>query len=107
MSDDRAGELFAPIHEALAERLGKTAAARYIREEAAAVAVRLATIEREREAGGLTEEEAAALLKMQTDSSAATLAAVEGVGRIEAQNAINAALEAVRAVVVKAAGAIL
>ncbi len=64
----------------------------------------LASITELRIASKIDDQQSQALLEMQKHSMRAVLLAVEGIGLIAAQNAINAALAAVRDTVNKAIG---
>lgn len=64
-------------------------------------------IEAGRVDGSLSEAQARILLKMQANSSQAVLTAVETVGMIAAQDAINAALGVVKDAVNTAVGVVL
>jgi hypothetical protein len=72
--------------------------------EAEKMAKTLATITELRVAGKINDQQAQALLDMQKHSMQAVFLAVEGIGLIAAQNAINAALGAVKDMVNKAIG---
>lgn len=63
--------------------------------ESQKMATTLAMIAKLKSSGQLNEQQAAALLEMQKQSMQAVLLAVEGIGLIAAQKAINAALAAV------------
>lgn len=76
----------------------------YAQAEAEKMAKTLATITELRIANKIDDQQAQALLDMQKHSMQAVLLAVEGIGLIAAQNAINAALAAVKDVVNKAIG---
>ncbi len=68
----------------------------YAEGESAKMAQSLVTIANLKVAGKIDEQQAEALLDMQKHSMQAVLLAVEGIGLIAAQNAINAALDAVK-----------
>jgi hypothetical protein len=72
--------------------------------EAEKMAKTLATITELRVANKINDQQAQALLDMQRHSMQAVFLAVEGIGLIAAQNAINAALGAVKDMVNKAIG---
>jgi hypothetical protein len=72
--------------------------------EAEKMAKTLATIAELRVADKINDQQAQALLDMQKHSMQAVFLAVEGIGLIAAQNAINAALGAVKDMVNKAIG---
>lgn len=76
----------------------------YAETEAEKMAATIAKITELRLAGTINDQQAAALLEMQKHSFQAVLLAVEGIGLIAAQSAINAALGAVKDVVNKAIG---
>lgn len=71
----------------------------YAETETDKMAATLANIARLKAAGAINEHQAQALLEMQRQAMQAVLLAVEGIGLIAAQNAINAALGAVKDVV--------
>jgi predicted deacylase len=71
----------------------------YAEGEAEKMALTLAKITDLRTSGKIDEQQAQALLEMQKHSMRMVLLTVEGIGLITAQNAINAALGAVRTVV--------
>ena len=76
----------------------------YAETEAEKMAKTLATITELRVANKINDQQAQALLDMQKHAMQAVLLAVEGIGLVAAQNAINAALGAVKDVVNKAIG---
>jgi len=76
----------------------------YAKTEAVKMAHTLANIESLKAAGKIGEAQAVALLDMQKQSMQAVLMAVEGIGLIAAQTAINAALAAVKDTVNKLLG---
>jgi hypothetical protein len=76
----------------------------YAETEFKKLAETLALIIREKETGAITEEEAAILLDMQKQATRAVLTAVEGLGVLAAEEAINAALGAVKDIVNRAIG---
>ena len=71
----------------------------FAKTEAAKIAHTLANIADLRASGQINDAQAQALLEMQKQASQAVFTAVEGIGVIAAQNAINAALAAVRTAV--------
>jgi hypothetical protein len=76
----------------------------YAETEAAKMAATLANITALRVADKIDDQEAEALLEMQKHSMQAVFLAVEGIGLLAAQNAVNAALGAVKDTVNKAIG---
>jgi len=76
----------------------------YAKTEATKLAATLAQIEQLSASGQISQEEAAALFDMQKHATRAVLLTIEGIGVITAQQAINAAIGAVRGVVNKALG---
>jgi hypothetical protein len=68
----------------------------YATVESQKMAHTLASIAELRLAGKIDDEQAATLLEMQKHAMRAVLLAVEGVGLVAAQNAINAALDALK-----------
>jgi len=76
----------------------------YAETEAEKMAKTLATITELRVANKINDQQAQALLDMQKHAMQVVFLAVEGIGLIAAQNAINAALGAVKDVVNKAIG---
>ncbi len=76
----------------------------YAETEAGKMAATLANITTLRVTNKISDEQAQALLEMQKHSMQAVLLAIEGIGLIAAQNAINAGLGAVKTVVNKAIG---
>jgi hypothetical protein len=94
---DLAGKMF---DAAFAILKGKTPAiANYLRGECAKLAQTMATIEAEQASGELSADEAHVLLEMQKSASRSLLLTSEGLGLLVAEQAINAALDAVRSVV--------
>lgn len=95
-----------PIIAAMKPALGKgwNDVADYAKSESVKMAHTLATIAELKTANKIDEQQAEALLDMQKHASQAVLLAVEGIGLVAAQNAINAALDAVKLVVNRAAG---
>ena len=89
-------ELTDAIHAALLQALGPSDAAIFARAEAEDIAETLARVTALRDSGTLDETDAAALVRMQASRSRAVLLAVQGMSEIDAQNAINAALDAVK-----------
>lgn len=79
----------------------------YAEAEAEKMAKTLATITALRTANKIDDQQAQALLEMQKHSMQAVLLAVEGIGLIAAQNAVNAALGAVKDTVNRAIGFVL
>jgi hypothetical protein len=71
----------------------------FAKTEAVKMAHTLANIADLYASGQINDAQAQALLDMQKQASQAVLTAIEGIGVIAAQNAINAALGAVRAAV--------
>jgi hypothetical protein len=76
----------------------------YAESEARKTAETLVMIEKLYAAGKISKEEADLLLKMQRNSANAVLLAVKGMGLLAAEQAINAAVDAVRTVVNKSIG---
>ena len=76
----------------------------YAESESEKMAHTLATITELRVANKIDDQQAEALVDMQKHSMQAVLLTVEGIGIIAAQNAINAALGAVKDTVNKAIG---
>jgi hypothetical protein len=68
----------------------------YVKGECIKLAQTLATIEAEEAAGEVSNEQAAILLEMQKTSMRSVLTATEGLGLLDAEAAINAALAVVR-----------
>lgn len=85
------------------EEGGKTAGA-YAASEAAKMARTLTTIIDLERSGQIDEAQAAALVEMQKHAAMAVFCAIDGIGCIAAQNAINAALDVVRDLVNEAIG---
>jgi hypothetical protein len=78
----------------------------YVKGECLKLAQTLATIEAEETAGELSTEQAALLLDMQKTTMRSVLTATEGLGLLDAEAAINAALAVVRQTVDVALGAV-
>jgi hypothetical protein len=76
----------------------------YAKVEAAKLAATLAHIEQLSAEEKISEDEASALLDMQKNATQAVLLTIEGIGLITAQQAINAAIGAIRGIVNKALG---
>jgi hypothetical protein len=94
---DLAGKMF---DAAFAVLMGKTPGiANYLRGECAKLAHTFATIEAEQASGEISLDEARLLLEMQTSASRSVLLTSEGLGLLAAEQAINAALDAVRSAV--------
>lgn len=91
----------------LERRLADTPAAPFARRVGLALAQGLADVVEAREREEVSLEEARALLRLHMNHAVSALAAVRAVDRVAAQNAINGAIEIVRAVLVKAAGAVI
>ena len=68
----------------------------YAEEEMEKIAKRVELIVKKSIAGDINEEEAKILLQMQTNAAAGTLAILEGISRLMAEQAINAALEGLK-----------
>jgi hypothetical protein len=71
----------------------------YAKSEFLKIAQTIALIEEEALTGTLTKDEAALLLDMQKNASRAVLAGVEGMSLLAVEQAINAALSAIKAIV--------
>jgi hypothetical protein len=101
-----ARDLAGPILEAIKPVLKKhwEVVKDYAETEAEKMAKTLATITALRLAGKIDEQQAQALLELQKHSMQAVFLAIEGIGLIAAQNAINAALGAVKGMVNGAIG---
>lgn len=95
-----------PIIAAMQPALSKgwNDVADYARGESVKMAQTLAQIAEMKATHKINEQQAEALLDMQRHASQTVLLAVEGIGLVAAQNAINAALDAVKLIVNKAAG---
>jgi len=93
--------LVSPIIGAMKPILSKSwsEVSAYAQTEATKMAQTLDSIAELRLAGKIDDVQASALLDMQKHSMQAVLLCVEGIGLIAAQNAINAALDAVKDVV--------
>jgi len=76
----------------------------YFESEAQAFAQRFASIEALRAAGKITEERAKSHVEFQKESWATVLLAVEGLTELTVEQALNAALSAVKDIVNKAIG---
>ncbi|MGA3244400.1 MAG: hypothetical protein ABSE41_07285 [Bacteroidota bacterium] len=76
----------------------------YAESEAAKMAKTLETVVQLRVAGKIDDQQAQALVEMQKNAMQAVLLAIQGIGLIAAQKAINAALAAVKDIVNKAIG---
>lgn len=76
----------------------------YMTGEAQKIALTFAQIETLKQQGKITEAEAHVLLEMQENASRAVLLAVQGMGMIAVEEAINAALGAVSDIVNGALG---
>lgn len=68
----------------------------YAEEEMEKIAKRGELIVKKSIAGDISKEEAKILLQMQTNAAAATLAILEGISRLMAEQAINAALKVLK-----------
>ncbi len=99
-------DLLGPILKAIKPILSKywSDVKDYAETEAEKMATTLANITELRVTGKINDQQAGALVDMQKHSMQAVLLAVEGIGLIAAQSAINAALAAVKTVVNKAIG---
>ena len=99
-----ANDLIKPIIAAIQPILKKhwSEVKDYAEGEAAKVAKTLETIAKLRADNKIDDEQAKALLDMQRHATQTVLLAVEGIGIIAAQNAVNAALAAVKDVVNRA-----
>jgi hypothetical protein len=82
-------------------------AAPFAESEMKKLSVTAAQIETGYATGGLSDEQGRILLRMQANASQAALTAIETIGMIAAQDAINAALAVLKDAVNKAVGAIL
>ena len=76
----------------------------FVKGECAKLAQTFATIEAEQAAGQIFEDQAQILLEMQKTSMRSVLTAAEGLGLLDAEAAINAALDIVRTAVNTALG---
>ncbi|HEU4603169.1 MAG TPA: hypothetical protein VFS24_14440 [Steroidobacteraceae bacterium] len=76
----------------------------YAESEARKTAETIAMIEKLHASDKISEEEAQLLLQMQRNSANAVLLTVKGMGLLAAEQAINAAVDAVRTVVNEAVG---
>jgi hypothetical protein len=99
---DLVGPILAAVKPILAKHWEDVSA--YAEGEATKMAQTLATIASLKAAGKIDEKQAAVLIDMQKHAMQAVLCAVEGIGLIAAQNAINAALDAVAGIVNKGIG---
>jgi hypothetical protein len=81
-----------------------TTAEPFAKTQAANIAKQIVDIESQLLAKTITQDQASLLLDMQSNASRAALLAVEGIGIVAAQAAINAALAAVSAAVNTAVG---
>lgn len=90
------------LHAALGQAPDVTKA--YAASEARKLAETLALITRQRETGEIDEVEAATALKLQAGASVAVLCTVKGMDRITAELAVNAAVDVIKSLIVKAAG---
>jgi hypothetical protein len=79
----------------------------YARTEAAKLAQTLVQIETARLDGKMTDDQARILIDMQKNATRSVLITLEAIGLLTAQNAINAALSAIRAPVNAALGFLL
>ena len=71
----------------------------YEQTEFTKIAQEIASIEAQSLAGSVTQDEASLLLDMQKQATRAVLAGVEGMSLILAEQAINAALQAIKGIV--------
>jgi hypothetical protein len=71
----------------------------FVQGECAKLAQTLATIETERASGDISDEQAQILLQMQKTSMRSVLTAAQGLALLDAEAAINAALEVARTTV--------
>ena len=76
----------------------------FMKAEAKKTAEQIASIERMRLSGEISQKEAQLLMDMQRNASKSVLLTVEGLGLLAAEAAINAAFGAVRTTVNKALG---
>jgi hypothetical protein len=76
----------------------------YAKGEFQKIALTIATIESERAAGQITDDQANILLDMQTSASRSVLLTASGLALLDAEAAINAALDAVKPIVNAALG---
>jgi len=76
----------------------------YVQGECAKIAQTIATIESERAASGISDDEAKLLLEMQKGAMRSVLLSAEGLGLLAVEKAINAALDAVKPIVNVALG---
>ena len=102
-------DLAAPILEAIEPVLSKYwgDVKEYAETEAQKMATTLASITKLRRADRINNQQAQALLEMQKHAMQAVLLAVEGIGLVAAQNAVNAGLAAVKDTVNRAMGFVL
>lgn len=99
---DVADALFAAVKPVLAKSWDQVQ--EFAKTESAKLAQTLASIERLKLSGQIDEGQSQALLDMQKQAMQAVLLTVEGIGLVTAQNAINAALGAVKDLVNGALG---
>jgi hypothetical protein len=99
-------DLIGPVLGAVKPALGKawSDVEPFAATEATKLAHTLANIAALKANNQINEDQASALLDMQKQAMQSVLLAVEGIGLIAAQNAINAALGAIKDVVNKALG---
>lgn len=101
-------DLLTPIAEALALWLEATGElAELANHEAGELAIRLARISNLVEAGTLTPAAGASLVRLNAQTSVATIAEVKGMSRDEASRTVNAVVDAAKGLLVKALGAVL
>lgn len=94
LTSDVVGQIVAAVRPHVAKHWKD--AKRYAELEAAKLAQTLELVVELKLAGKIDEQQARALIEMQKHSMQAVLLALEGIGLVAAQNAVNAALKVVK-----------
>lgn len=103
--EDLGKKLLSALQGSLREVWAKAQA--FAKPEAQKIAQTIVSIEASYLAGEITEEQARLLLEMQKNASRAVILAVQVIGLVAAEKAINDALSAVKDLVNKAVGFVL
>lgn len=103
--EDLGKKLLSAMQGSLSEAWAKAEA--FAKPEAQKIAQTIVSIEASHLAGKITEEQARLLLEMQKNASRAVILAVQVIGLVAAEKAINDALSAVKDLVNKAVGFVL
>lgn len=106
MSGIDVGQIGSMMSRAFIESLGKSVPAirEYAATEFANIAAWMRTLEEQTKSGGVSQEQARALLALQTQATRNVFLTIEGLELLSVERAINAAIDSVRGIVNAAIG---